>query len=204
MLRFIEFVQDLMAQKRNIDRLLFDQPLHDPITPNHKRPKSLDDEQFSPLASDADKELFAALTGFADRINWIYEDEPWRLQESAETDPMLRSTDGRSAGSVYEIFYNRREVGRLEIGVDLLTEGATCVAIRIDGVRLLPFRRVSDLIHTICKYVCDGDNSILRSEINEAMVEALWEPDVSMIGSIDLDFYRSGGGYENWMSDRDQ
>jgi hypothetical protein len=150
----------------------------EPITPKHQPPKIRLEE----LVGE-DWLFFGDFADFANVINERLSEEyvrgSWWLEELPET-----SLSGYTYnfGRSYAVFYNRAQVGKLEVmprGRYSAEHPDVITHIRLYHLRLLPFAAIRDFFTTIASYTCyDSENKEkhfqTQQEIDRAMTEVLW------------------------------
>ena len=131
-----------------------------PIVPRHQRPESIGEGWG---VHDRDRKFFTDFEDFADVVNWWFAnphaEEPWRLQELADTDLQLEFHDSPTYGRRYDIYHNQVRVGALELQAYL--DGNVLANIKIEWARLAGARQQSPAstssataIASSCRLVC--------------------------------------------------
>lgn len=186
------FQQARRGPKRKfVNKLL----MGDPIKPKHTPPPNL---KAGWGVSDGDRRFFADFDTFAETLNSMFEDGPWRLQELA--DPEIRGLgDSPKYGRRYKIFYNQVEVGILQIRAYHDYDAATpnvWTEIELNFARLISFEEIEGFVIEIAGFTALDNTDLFLEKIkiliHGAALRQLWqiEPD------RDLDDRSSGGSFE--------
>jgi len=158
-----------------------------PIEPKHNKPKF---EPFNRAIAEWDAKFFYEFDDFADVMNWYLADdnEPtsWRLQELPYTD-VGRADDGPRSGRAYDLFYNRMEVGKLEIHGNVFygkegkeREREIYTRLELNWVRLLSYHDVMEFVTSLATHVVDpkpqsSEWTAATNAINTTILNALWD-----------------------------
>jgi hypothetical protein len=154
-----------------------------PIEPKHDKPKI---ESPYNVFDEYEAKFFYEFDDFADVMNWYLADDvstsPWRLQELPDNDVGTADT-GPIFGRVYAVFYNRIQVGRLEIhggGYYGKKDRTIYTYLKLHWVRLLGYHDVLAFLTGLADHVVDpdrqaGEHAAATNAINAAMLKALWD-----------------------------
>jgi hypothetical protein len=162
-----------LPTKKWIDGLRFGNP----IEPVHEKSKGFPKDGWGVF--EGDHLFFEDFAEFADLMNKWFAEDPWRLQEQANTDwPGM--TDGPSHGRRYSIFYNQHRVGQLAIKASILpvyshAEPDVMALVEINHARLLPYGQLSGLHGALIHHLTSPE--VYKEEQRaflSSMLKAVW------------------------------
>jgi len=141
---------------------------------------------FSALADDVDRLLFADFKDFADVVNWWLADSHtesrFRLQDLPDGDISLNvdPSDGPISGRCFEIYYNQTKLGRLEIHprYEYSAESPQVFTdIEIDWARFVGYEELTGFLGTIALHVASeaDEGTAAGRTIDCALTKTLWE-----------------------------
>ncbi len=177
--------------KRSVYRELFES---DPINVQYDTDREFtSDERGCGGIREAEIQCYNEFWYFASWINKLYEklQEPIRLQELR--DPLLRGSaamDGPAFGRRYDIYYNRRKIGYLEVCASLIPryerDGSVHVEIDLSHIppRVLPFEDVYGFLSVVASLVVSVEKQSPRFANTTEYQDALLQIDRAMLGAV--------------------
>ena len=129
-----------------------------PIEPNHANPKL---KRWGWRISDSLRRFFADFDRFGVIANgWAsIKNSPWRLKELKDTKLRTFDNDTPKQGRRYDVFYNQRRVGSLEMADTsgyTTEEPRVCANVLIQDARLIPLDEVSRFLTSIAMLLSAG------------------------------------------------
>lgn len=206
------FTSYLWQQTRRGPRRNFRRAIEsgEPITPKHASPVDLKEGWG---ISGEDLQFFEDFDFFGDALNRVLEDEPWRVQETSETE-ISGVHDTPLYGRRYEIFYNQHKLGTLQVYAEpsySASEPIVRTEIELDFARLIPFQSISSFVSFVAMLTASSSREEMEKaalSAQRAAINELWQieydPDLddrSSGGSIEFQF---DGSAENYLRVRAQ
>ncbi len=129
-----------------------------PIEPKHANPKL---KRWGWRVSDSLRRFFADFDRFGVIANgWAsIKNSPWRLKELKDTKLRTFDNDTPKQGRRYDVFYNQRRVGSLEMADTsgyTTEEPRVCANVLIQDARLIPLDEVSRFLTSIAMLLSAG------------------------------------------------
>jgi hypothetical protein len=166
-----------------------------PIAPKHGKPIKWDFDDDKPLKKwertpvgtmfDAKRSFFYDFAEFGPVVNSWFEctEDNWRLQELADNELRISRRDPPpDFGRRYSVFYNKAELGVLEIrsAHGYTTENPVVLAeIELHSVRLLDLTTVRSLLQGIATHVSDfqrdgAEQASAQAAIQQSLLQVVW------------------------------
>jgi hypothetical protein len=174
------------SSKPKLKKAIYDEIAYgNPIEPEYGVTESLTPNNERCLgASDKDFVFYENFEGFDKLINLWFEDTSFRLEEHNYTRVDHLSDDEPRYGRTYAIFYNKIEIGLIEVADSSVLEAGMCTFyIEISGnlIEYIPYKNLFSFLSSIGKLLVSQDaleQLKFSLEITSSMHAAIWQRDL--------------------------